>query len=273
MVICSDILNSKMFEHVWFVICPLTMKSSPEPVSRRANAINIARHLTEAITSGHFQLGALLPTELELCKHYSASRHTVRAALAELQEYGLISRTKNVGTRVISTRPRTRFRPALASVDDLVQFGARHHRVIQSIRTVITRGALAKELGCADGRTWLRISSLRLVAGEDADPIGWTDVYVDPAHAAVAELAKASPGTLISTLLEEHCGRQIAEIHQDVRAFMIEDAAIARALNQESGASALRIIRRYLDVDGEVFEISVSVHPADRFSVSMRLRR
>lgn len=262
-----------MSEHVWFGIYPLTMNPTPDTVLHRASAPHIARHLTEAITSGHFQLGALLPTELELCKHYRASRYTVRAALADLQDHGLVSRRKNVGTRVISTTPRTRFRPALASVGDLVQFGARHVRVIQSIRTVTTRGALAKELGCAGGRTWLRISGLRLVADEDADPIGWTDVYVDPAYVAIAELAKASPDTLISTLLEEQCGRKIAEIHQDVRAFMLDDAAIAKALNQDCGTPALRIVRRYLDADGEVFEISVSVHPADRFSVSMKLRR
>jgi DNA-binding GntR family transcriptional regulator len=32
-------------------------------------------------------------------------------------------------------------------------------------------------------------------------------------------------------------------------------------------------VRRYFDAAGELFEVSVSVHPADRFSVSMRLQR
>ncbi|KLN52549.1 GntR family transcriptional regulator [Variovorax paradoxus] len=249
------------------------MNTTLEPAPQKANFSNIARHLTEAITSGHFAVGALLPTELELCKHYGTSRHTVRAALAELQQMGLVSRRKNVGTRVESAKPRASFRPSLASVDDLLQFGAEHVRVVQSIETVNAAGDLATELGCDEGVPWLRISSLRMEENDAAAPIGWTDVYIDPSYADIADLVKASPDTLISSLIEERHGRHIAEIHQDVRAVTMEDGAVARSLQVKAGASALKIVRRYFDAQGEVFEISVSVHPADRFSVSMRLRR
>lgn len=249
------------------------MTTTLEPAPQKANFANIARHLTDAITSGHFGVGALLPTELELCKHYGTSRHTVRAALAELQQLGLVSRRRNVGTRVISAKPRAGFRPSLASVDDLVQFGEEHLRVVQSIAPETVRGDLAKELGCGDGTSWLRISTMRMVGDQNAMPIGWTDVYIDPTYAEIGELVAASPDTLISSLIEERYDRHIAEIQQDVRAFTISDGEMARKLQVEAGAPALKIVRRYLDADGELFEASVSVHPADRFSVSMRLRR
>jgi len=48
---------------------------------------------------------------------------------------------------------------------------------------------------------------------------------------------------------------------------------MAKALLVEQGAAALKIVRQYLDADGQAFEVSISVHPADRFSVSMRLTR
>ena len=51
------------------------------------------------------------------------------------------------------------------------------------------------------------------------------------------------------------------------------DRRIAEALRLEPGAAALKIVRRYLDAAGETFEVSVTVHPADSFSVSMRLQR
>ncbi|MGJ7499899.1 GntR family transcriptional regulator [Variovorax sp. ZT5P49] len=244
------------------------MSSPPKP-----HHSDISRHLTDAITSGHFVVGSLLPTELELCEHYKTSRHTVRAALAELQRLGLVSRRKNVGTRVEATRPRDTFRPSLASVDDLVQFGTEHLRQVQSIEEVAVAAAVAKDLGCAPGVRWLRISSLRLDGNGESDPIGWTDVYVDPAYSEVGELVQESPDTLISSLIAERYGRQIAEIHQDVRADTVKDAAMAKALHVEQGAAALKIVRRYMDADGQTFEVSVSVHPADRFSVSMRLHR
>lgn len=234
---------------------------------------DISRHLTHAITSGHFAIGSLLPTELELCNHYKTSRHTVRAALAELQRLGLVSRRKNVGTRVEAAKPRDTFRPTLASVDDLVHFGTEHLRQVQSIEEVAVAGAVAEDLGCAPGARWLRISSLRLDGGCESGPIGWTDVYVDPAYSEIGEIVRESPETLISSLIGTRYDRQIAEIHQDVRACTVKDAAMAKALLVEQGAAALKIVRQYLDADGQAFEVSISVHPADRFSVSMRLTR
>jgi DNA-binding GntR family transcriptional regulator len=37
--------------------------------------------------------------------------------------------------------------------------------------------------------------------------------------------------------------------------------------------AALKVIRRYLDASDEVFEISVSTHPADRFTFAMEMSR
>lgn len=233
---------------------------------------DIARLLTEAIASGRFPVGSLLPTELELCARYGTSRHTVRAALHELQQLGLVSRRKNVGTRVESTRPVDGFRPSLASVDDLVQFGATHVRVVQAIEEVTATGALAKQLGCANGTRWLRISSLRMDGDAKSVPIGWTDAYIDPAYAEIGEIVRASPDTLISSLIEARYGRRIAEIRQDIQAIAVPQHMV-QALRIETGAAALQIVRRYFDAAAQVFEVSVTVHPAGRFSVSMRLQR
>ena len=231
----------------------------------------IARHLTEAIASGRFPVGSLLPTEMELRVHYNTSRHTVRAALHELQQLGLVSRRKNVGTRVESIRPTQAFLPSLASVEDLVQFGVAHMRKVQSIEETTVTAALAKELGCLTGTRWLRISSLRMDSDANS-PIGWTDVYIDPAYAEIGEIVRASPGTLISSLIESRYGRRIAEIQQEIRAITVSDA-LAGSLQVKPGAAALRIVRRYLDAAGQVFEVSNTVHPAERFAVSMRLLR
>lgn len=58
-----------------------------------------------------------------------------------------------------------------------------------------------------------------------------------------------------------------------MRAFPVDAVAMAKALMLKVGASALKIVLRYFDADGNAFEISALVHPAERFSVSMRLRR
>jgi GntR family transcriptional regulator len=82
--------------------------------------------------------------------------------IRELQDLGLVSRRKKIGTRVEAAHPSAGYRQSLASVEDLVQFGASHRREVQEIESVIADRALAKTLGCEPGSSWLRVSSLRL---------------------------------------------------------------------------------------------------------------
>lgn len=247
-------------------------------MNERASSAAVPRHaeiacdLAAGIADGRFPVGSLLPTEFELCDRYATSRHTVRVALAELQAQGLVSRRRNVGTRVEAAAPRAAYRPSLASVDDLVQFGATHVRTVRRIKEVTADGALAAELACTPGAKLLRISSLRADAAAGGRPIGWTDVYVDAAHAGIGDLARASPDTLISSLIETHYGRRIARIRQDIQAAAMP-AAQARELGVEPGSPALRIVRRYLDADDLTFEVSITWHPAERFTFSMELER
>ncbi|MDD0811334.1 GntR family transcriptional regulator [Curvibacter sp. RS43] len=232
----------------------------------------LARELAEAIAAGRHPVGSLLPTEIALCEQHGLSRYAVRRALDQLQELGLISRRKNVGTRVEATQPATGFTQSIATVDDLAQFGAQHTRVIRGTESVIADLALAHELGCAGGSRWLRISSLRMTHAGASVPLCWTDVYVDEAFSEVADLVKASPETLISSLIEKRYGRAIARIRQDIQAIALP-AALAEALQADAGTPALQIVRRYFDGADAMLEISRSIHPAQRFTFSMEMQR
>lgn len=235
-------------------------------------ATDLAKELAQAITSGRYPVGALLPTEFELCDQYAASRYTVRQALAELQEQGLISRKKNVGSRVEAVRPTAGFVQSLSSVEDLAAFGATNIRTVHSTQEVVVDLELAKVLGCAGGSRWVRISSLRYDSGNRKRPVGWLDVYIDPAYADVAEAARTSPNTLVSSLIESRHGRRIARIQQVVDAAAVPEA-MAQALQADAGSPALKIVRRYLDAANEAFEISLSIYPAGRLSLSTELKR
>ncbi|RZT42137.1 GntR family transcriptional regulator [Cupriavidus agavae] len=239
----------------------------------KSNSAEISRQLLDGIKTGRFPVGALLPTEFELCEQFQASRYMIRAVLQELQDMGLVSRRKNVGTRVESTQPRAVFKPTLASVEDLMQFGEAHRRVVQSVEAATAPPEVAAELGGAPDTPWLRISSVRLDDGARAAPMAWTDIYIDSAYADIGPIVRDTPDVLVSSLIESRHGRPIAEIEQDVRASTLQDARIAAALGLDLGAPVLKIVRRYLDEAGETFEVSVTIHPAETFSVTTRMKR
>jgi GntR family transcriptional regulator len=73
-------------------------------------------------------------------------------------------------------------------------------------------------------------------------------------------------------LIEARYGLRVAEIRLNAQA-VNTSAELATRLQRVPGTAALEIVRRYFDSSGIAFEVSVSVHPADRFSVSMRLKR
>ncbi len=93
----------------------------------------VARDISEGIASGRYPVGSQLPTEAELCERYAASRHTVRSAMRELQELGLVSRNKKAGTKVEASPASSGYRISLASIDELSQFGAEHVRVVREV--------------------------------------------------------------------------------------------------------------------------------------------
>lgn len=234
--------------------------------------LDLAETLLQAIATGRYPVGSLLPTEFELCDQYSASRYKVRLALQSLQDMGLISRRKNLGTRVEASRPVEGFTQSVATVEQLGQFGAEHKRVLRQVAEVVVDGGLARDLGCQAGSRWLRISSMRMQSGRNSLPMGWTDVYVDPAYADIATMVVDAPDVLVSSLIERRFGRRIARIQQAVDAVTLTEPH-AGELRAEVGSAALRIVRHYLDSNHEAFEISMSLHPAGRFRFASELQR
>lgn len=232
----------------------------------------IARDLAEGIANGRFPLGALLPSESTLCEDYKASRHTVRAALRELMDLGLVSCRKGVGTRVEKPQGALGYNNSLASLEDLVQLAASNLRVVKKFDEVVADKELAQLIECAPGTRWFHIVSTRQDTAKLAPPICWTDNYVDLAYSGLRKLVRKYPYALISELIETQYGRPSAEIFQSITAVGVPPE-MANELKAVPGSPALKIIRRYTDRVGKVFSTTVSIHPAGRFTFSMVLKR
>lgn len=236
----------------------------------------VARALTEAITEGRHPVGSLLPNEHELAEQFGVSRSTVRAAMRELQASGLISRKRNAGTRVEAQPSQSSmggFSQTLGSIEAVQQFGVQTERHVQQVADVVADDALARTLGCRPGRRWLCISSLRLIPGDETQmPICWTDVYIDAAFAADVRARMEGFPYIFGMLVEQISGRRFMEIRQDIHAVGVPGER-AEALKAPAGSPALAIRRQYLFGSSEVAQVSMSFHPADRYSYSMRLTR
>ena len=242
-----------------------TARSSNQP-----RYVEVARRLQQDIADGKHPVGALLPTETELCESFGVSRFTVREALRSLRELGLVTRRQGSGTQVIAADSQSTFSQSLASITDVLQYARDTYLELDDGSRTTAKGELARLLGCATGRTWLRFSGLRR-SGVDGDPICLTDVYIDPDFGGVASRIGTQSGAIYE-LIEEDYGIRFSEILQEMSAVVLTDGQ-AKDLDAEAGSPALRIVRRYLVPAGKALEVTVSIHPADRYSYAMRIRR
>src|SRR5690606_17014963 len=163
----------------------------------------IALSLKEDIVSGKYGIGSLLPTEFELSAMHSASRQTIRSAIAELARQGFVSRTKKLGTRVESAMPQNMYLHRLDSINDLVQFSNENKKAVQGMEQVVLDKQLAADLGLEPGLHALKISTMRYGKAGDKLPIGWTDIYVVLAGldlSLLAERIKEKPDVLVSAI-------------------------------------------------------------------------
>ncbi len=71
----------------------------------QAGSAAIAARLRQAILEGSYAYGERLPAERHLADHFGASRSTIREALRQLEDVGLVTRRVGSGT-FVSHRPR-----------------------------------------------------------------------------------------------------------------------------------------------------------------------
>jgi GntR family transcriptional regulator len=232
----------------------------------------IADQLAKDIAKGRYPMGTTLPAEPDLATQLKVSRSTVRAALASLENRKLVSRKKNAGTRVEAISPQGDYGATLTSLSDLIQWAQACERSVQHTGEIVMDQTLAKELGCNAGSKWLCIQSLRFDAAKGKLPVSWTNAYIDAKYASILKAIQAQPSALMSELLEKEFGLDLATVEQDVTGCKL-DALLAKSLNAEKDEAALQVIRRYLTRDNQPILVTVSIHPAQRFSIRTTLTR
>ena len=225
--------------------------------------------LIEEIASGRFPVGSTLPPELDLCQRFGVSRFTMREALRRLRELGLVSRRRGAGTAVIAAQPLGPYVQSLASTTELLQYPPETRLELASSAALRADRTQAALLRCRTGQQWVRVSGLRR-AGRGA-PICWSDIYVVPDYAGVAELVGTEPKP-VYRIIEEHFGESVTGVRVELFAGTTP-AELAAPLGVKAGTPALYILRRYTGNGGRVFEVSVSVHPAGRFVYSIEMQR
>lgn len=160
----------------------------------------IQHRLEAEIERGRFKPGDRLPTEFELAQSLNVNRHTVRRALAEMEEKGLLRVEQGRGTfvheAVIDYRlgKRTRFTANLASI------GREAGHTLLNAKQVEADAGVAKALGLRKGASVLLLETLSTADGR---PISYSQNHLAKAlFPRIIELYERTHS--LTTALAEH---------------------------------------------------------------------
>src|ERR671917_1446924 len=134
--------------------------TSPVPLYYQA-----ARALEEAIEDGRLPSGSKLDNELDLAERLGISRPTMRAALKQLVDKGLLVRRRGIGT-MVAPKPVRRAVALTSLYDDLKQAGREPRTRVLALEEVLCPPDVAEHLALEPGALVWRFDRLR-VAGSD----------------------------------------------------------------------------------------------------------
>ncbi len=213
----------------------------------------IQKTLEEDIARGAFRPGDRLPTESELAARFAVNRHTLRRAMAGLQEAGLIRIEQGRGSFVqehmvpYTVAKRTRFQDTIARLNRLP--GSELLRAL----VLPAEPEVARGLGLRPGRPVILIERIGRVDGR---PINVVAHHFSEARVPGMIEAYGRSGSITRALAEHGIEDYIRKVTRVVAAMPGEDDA--RHLQQPRNQPILLTESINVDLDGRPVEYSVA---------------
>jgi GntR family transcriptional regulator len=243
-----------------------------EPLYRQ-----IAEDLQHKIEAGELERGAQLATEIELQRHYDASRNTIREAIKWLMVRGLVETRAGQGTFVVEKiKP---FVTALSASPETGRGGGEEGVYLAEVQASHRVAAMSEprvELHKAS-RSVARILRLeddtQVVTRHQQRFIDGTPWSLQTSFYPMALVTQGAIALIQPTDIAEGTVAYLAEQrgieqagYRDTIAVRAPDENEARffKLPADGRVSVFEVYRMGFDADGNRFRLTVTVYPADR---------
>lgn len=230
--------------------------------------LQLAALTRRCISSGLLKPGDQLPSEAELCRHFGISRSTVRQAIGELEEEGLVIRHQGKGTFIAEPKLHRRSENIYSFTSEAVSMGLHPSSTLVDFAVIRPTEDLRRmlELQSADIPVY-RFTRIRRV--EDVPLMLETSYYPTYVYPNLTpELLKTH--SVYSLLFERGIVPVSAVDTYEAVRLEASEAALLETKAGSAGFSHQRITRCE---NGEVFELTQSVMRGDRMKLEIGMHR
>lgn len=230
---------------------------------------DLSRHLRESIEVGEYTPGARLPTEMEMSRRYRMNRHTIRAALQDLETEGYIYRVRGKGTYVARRKIPYAISPVTSFTASIEKLG------LEGSRTVLDAGVIPASAEVAahlDLRARTPVVALEILRSVEQMPACVTTSYLPQALFPDLAGRAAEMGSLYRML------REVYGVDEIRRAWSEIEAAMPDSRDRERLQMPIRmpvLISRSLvrNGDGRHIEYCVSRNRSDAYTLRVDLEK
>ena len=227
--------------------------------------------LQNKIISGIWPENAMIPTELELCEQFKVSRITVRRALDELVQSGLVRRSRGKGTFVCQFKQYSEYYNGLISQDGVETSHEILNQVLSDAEypsgSELVKSMLPQfKIPLDSGETITRIHLVRYIGSL---PYAVMNIFLP------TTLAKKIDRTLLKTTsflntFEASTGQSIVTIHRSFSA-VIPDSETCTLLATKPHTAHLWMKSIALGEDKEPIAVNYAVYDGNLFDFSVTI--
>ena len=233
-------------------------RSSPVPLYFQA-----ATQIEQAIVDGSLEVGQRLDNEILLAEALGLSRPTMRRAIQELVDKGLLVRKRGVGTQVVAGQVR-RTVELTSLYDDLRRSGGEPSTTVLHLATEAPTDAVATHLALPSDADVIRIDRVRFTGTQ---PLALLTNYL-PADLGPLDRVALGAGGLYDLLRRR--GIHIRVAHQRIGA-RTATAREAQLLRERPGSPLLTMQRTAYDDTGRAVEFGSHVYRPELYSFDVTL--
>ncbi len=214
------------------------------------------QYLFDLIEGGAYQPGEQLPSEAELSTRLGVSRATLREALRNLEQKGVIVRKHGVGTFVAHgyTQQLESGLEVLESIDRIAERSGLKTQMGQAL--IEERPAAAAELSELGLDAAAPVLSVSRIIYVDAQPVAYLKDTLPVLYLRKDDLGEAFSGSVLDVLLKR--GQPPLSHSYTKLAAIVANAALTRQLHIQRNVPLLKLEAQLFALDGQIVDYSTS---------------
>ena len=288
--ICLTVLTKPILTPLSWGHIPKGKRKTPETIVKKATA-QLAKHdndtktnapnkrggvpayyqlyvlLAQQIRDGNFQAEEVLPSENEMTAQYGVSRITVRNALRQLEQDGMVRRRRGARTVVIGHNTSKNTPLFEGPVENLLTRGIASIVKNLSIGWQAPPSDVTEALRLKPKTECFHLSRLRFSTEE---PFSLTRLFVAPYAARNLDENNISDEPLLFQI--ERTGFMAVAADQLLSAVLAQGAT-AEALNVPIGSALIQLRRTVYDKENVPFMYHISLYRPDQYEYNLHLVR